>query len=143
MKRNCSISVIALSILLFLLFATIPHHHHGRIACVIIELCEEDNTINDEHTHHSETDSKKNHDESCIAESEFTIPSSIDEIKSKLSPNHNNTTLFPVLFLAGDLINHVLAESGIKSDYEEHILTYKSIDASQSHGLRAPPFSFS
>lgn len=138
MKRKCSISVIAVSIILFLILAVVPHHHHRGIACIVIELCEQDNAVNDEHTHHSDTDGEEAHDENCIAESKFTIPSSVDETKYKHSTDHNDTSSFP-LFLAGYLFNYCLESSFIESDYGKHILNYLSAEISQSHGLRAPP----
>ncbi|MCL3850969.1 MULTISPECIES: DUF6769 family protein [Bacteroidales] len=143
MKNKCSISAIVLSTILFLVFAVIPHHHHGGKACIVIELCELDNAINDEHTHHSDTDSEQNHDETCIAKSKFIIPTSVDETKLKVSDNQNDTVLFPIFFLVGNLFNYSLDSSFIESDYGEYILSYKSAAANQFHGLRAPPFTFS
>lgn len=138
LKRKYSISGIAVSIVLFLILAVVPHHHHRGIACIVIELCEQDNEINDEHTHHSDTSSEKSHDENCIAESKFTIPLSIDETKYKPSVGYNNTFLFPILFLLGNLYNPYLIS--IKSDYGEYILNYKATEVSRSYGLRAPPY---
>jgi len=143
LKNRCSISAIVLSTILFLVFASIPHHHHGGTACIIIELCEQDNAINDEHAHHSDTDNGTNHNETCIAESKFIISTSIDETKYKVSDNHNDTISFPVFFFAGNLFDYSLENSLIGFDYGEHILNYKSTEASQSHGLRAPPSIFS
>lgn len=140
MKRKCSIFAIAVSTVLFLILAVVPHHHHHRgIACAVIELCEQDNAVNDEHTRHSDADGENSHDESCVAESKFTIPSSVDETKYKLSTDDNDTSLPSVLFLAGELFSYRLGNSFIETDYGEHILNYISTEASQSHGLRAPP----
>ena len=30
-----------------------PHHHHGRLFCLVVELCSQDHTFNDIHTGHS------------------------------------------------------------------------------------------
>jgi len=143
LKRKCSISAIAVSTVLFLILAVIPHHHHRGVACVVIEQCEQDNAVNDEHTHHNDTDDGESHNGICIVESEFITPSSLDETKSKVFENLNdNTSLFLILFLAGDLFNSHLANLFIESDYGEYILNYTSVEASQSHSLRAPPAIF-
>lgn len=122
---------------MFLILAVVPHHHRG-IACIVIELCEQDYAVNDEHTQHSDTDGEEAHDENCIAESKFTIPSSVDETKYKPSTDHNSTSLFP-LFLAVDLFNYRLESSFIESGYGKYILNCISAETSQSYGLRAPP----
>lgn len=146
-KQKISISLITLSTMILLILAVIPHHHHEGMACVVMELCKHDNTINDEHTNHCDTSSNK-HTQSCVAEAEFTPPQFYNGIKSKLSlgDNQNNDNPFlyylPVLFLVSDLI--INAEHSLsKSEYGEHLTFYKSAEVSRFHGLRAPPRMFS
>lgn len=143
MKKFVSISFVALSSLILLLLAIVPHHHHEGLVCIVMEICEQDNQVNDEHTDHRELPNDNDHEQSCVAESEYTAPKTDDtRCKVPSCQNHDFTHLFPIFFLAADVLTF---DTGISlSDYKygEYILFYKSAEANQFHGLRAPPFSF-
>ena len=129
----------ATSILLILM--TVPHHHHDDgTACIIIEVCEHDNAINDEHTHHGEA-SDKGHNSKCPVEAEFVIPHPYDdENKYKISSNKEyNSHLFSAYFLVSSFIDFDSEYRFLKIEYEEHFFLYKSAEANQYNGLRAPP----
>jgi len=53
-KKYISISFVALSSLVLLLLAIVPHHHHEGLVCIVMEICEQDNQVNDKHTDHKE-----------------------------------------------------------------------------------------
>lgn len=142
MKRIISITSIAISVFVLLMFAILPHHHHEGAACIMMEFCEWDNTVNDEHTHHSEVPNE-GHNESCIFESKYIVSNFNNEIKCKASSckdyNHNHIQLFSVYFLAEDLLNFDTGNFCLSTEYGESISFYKLAEANQFHGLRAPP----
>ena len=166
MKRAISISFVALSTFVLLIHAVVPHHHHGGYVCFIMEECEGDNHINCDHSEHyglladcehnghhglpADCDHGAHHDgepvgcehnQSCIADAEYIDPQNSSEVKRKSysSQNHDFTQLFPILFLTSDFLTF---DAGVLlSDFKlnEYLLFYKSAEASQFHGLRAPP----
>ncbi len=142
MKRKISILSVAISVLVLLVFAILPHHHHEDWACVIMELCEQDNPVNDEHTHHNEA-SEEGHNGSCISESEYIVNNFNDETKCKVfsckDDNHSHILFFPIYFLVADSLNFDIGKSCPKTEYGEYISFYKSAEATQFHSLRAPP----
>lgn len=143
MKHLISISFITVSVFTLLIFIIVPHHHHTGSACFVMELCEQDNTINDEHTHHHNDDAK----ESCIVESEFVISHFNDETKYKVSSgkdyNFNHIYPFPVYFFVADFLNFGIDGSLNEINYDECTSIYKSAEVNQFHGLRAPPATLS
>ena len=146
MKRKISILFISVATFILLVLMTIPHHHHENgVACIVIEVCEHDNEINDEHTHHNDVPDKGN-SSNCLIEAEFTIPHPNDDIKYKISYRkdniHNNFQLFSAYFLVAGFINCDTEYLLPKNEYGEHFSFYKSAEANQYHGLRAPPSIF-
>ncbi|KAF5066375.1 hypothetical protein DSECCO2_264460 [anaerobic digester metagenome] len=145
MKKAVSISFIALSTLVLMLVAIVPHHHHEGTACIVTEYCEQDDAINDEHTHHGNI--PKGDDQSCVAEVDYIASSFNNGIKYKVakSESHDDNSysfLFSVYFLVSDFILNPEYLSS-KSDYGEFISFYKSAEANQFNGLRAPPYLLS
>jgi hypothetical protein len=141
LKQTVSISFLAGATLLLLAFMVFPHHHHyGGVVCYVVERCEQDGNINDEHTcHHDDI----NHHDCCIAEINYIVPSTYNDIKCKVFSRNNDHCLihlFPALcFPTGsDICNIDLL--AVKYGYGEVVSFYKSTDVSQNHGLRAPPF---
>lgn len=143
MKRIISIICIAISTLVLLVFAILPHHHHGEETCIVMEYCEQDDAINDEHTCHN-NETNEQHGGSCAVELKFTVPHFNDEAKCKISSckeyNHNHIYFSPVYFLVADFFRVDIGDSATGTDCVERISFYESADAGQSHGLRAPPF---
>ncbi|KAA6322231.1 hypothetical protein EZS27_028203 [termite gut metagenome] len=142
LKRIVSISFLAGATLLLLAFMILPHHHHyGGMVCYFMERCEQDGDINDEHTYHHVNDI--DHHDCCIAEINYIVPSTYNDIKCKVFSCNNDHCLihlFPVpCFPTGsDICNIDLL--AVKYGYGEVVSFYKFTDVSQNHGLRAPPF---
>jgi hypothetical protein len=146
MRRKISISFIAVSVIFLQALMVLPHHHHEGLACIVTEVCGQDNKINDEHTHHGDVPGEA-HNGTCVAEAEYIVPSSKIETGCKIlsckNDNHNHIYLFPVYFLLADLLSSDTGNSFFKTAYGEHISFYKSAEATQFNGLRAPPFILS
>lgn len=64
MRRLLDIHILALTTLLTIVTAVVPHHHHAGIACVVMEECEQDNSMNDRHTSHHD-DGQPNEEQQC------------------------------------------------------------------------------
>jgi len=142
LKRRISISFIALSTLMLLVLSFVPHHHHEGIFCVIMERCEQDDAVNDEHTQHG--DATDNHRQSCIAEAEYLALQSGNETKCKVScDNPDHTHLYPILFLVADFVLHNADKLSVKAEYREYTSFNKSAETSRFLGLRAPPIFLS
>ncbi|KAA6346888.1 hypothetical protein EZS27_005631 [termite gut metagenome] len=142
LKRTVSISCLAGATLLLLAFMIFPHHHHyGGWVCYVMERCEQDGDINDEHTCHHANDS--NHHDCCIAEIHYIVPSTYNDIKCKVfscNDNHCLIHLFPVLCFPMDSNICSIDLFAVKYGFGEVVSFYKFTDVSQNHGLRAPPF---
>ncbi|MDR1666504.1 MAG: hypothetical protein LBS03_02255 [Bacteroidales bacterium] len=140
MKRKISISAIAFVSLLVQVLVALPHHHHEGVFCMIMEHCERDSAINDEHTQHNDDSEASSHEKSCITEADYIAPEIPKETKCKISCNDlDHTHFFPVLFFLADLLNYSIDDFGAKPEYGEYISFYKSATTSRFHGLRAPP----
>lgn len=140
LKQKLSISFLSVAVFMLMVIAVVPHHHHSEMACLVMERCEQDRALNDEHTgHHS--DNKMAHN-SCISEIGYIAQQSDNETKCKVSScnNHNHIHLFPAFYLLADfLIYNNVAYSAPKPNLGEYLSFYKSAEISQFHGLRAPP----
>jgi hypothetical protein len=133
--------MLSVATFILLILMIVPHHHHDDgTACIIIEVCEHDNAIDDEHTHHGEAPDN-GHNSKCLVEAKFVIPHpNDDENKYKISTNKdNNSHLFSAYFLVASFIDFDSEYRFLKIEYEEHFLLYNSAEANQYHGLRAPP----
>lgn len=107
-----------------------------------MEYCVQDNTVNDEHTHHA-NDNKQ--EQNCVAESYFTIPQLNEKVKVKtpFSGNKENNFIVSLLYFppVGYWDNN-LVESFQKNKYCESFIFYHSAELSRQYGLRAPPHTF-
>jgi hypothetical protein len=131
-KRFISILFIATAGFVLQAVEVVPHHHHDGLPCIAA-------------SEHTDLPDGCGHD-TCLAESEYIAPKTIDEIKCRITScrNHDFSHLFPVLFLAADFLSFTteIPASGITCG-EDILLLYKSSDTGPSHGLRAPPFVIS
>lgn len=50
--RRTAFSVVSLAVLMVFFASWMPHHHHGKEACLTYEVCDVDGALNDEHTDH-------------------------------------------------------------------------------------------
>ncbi len=141
MKKFISIAFISLSSLVLLALAIVPHHHHKGLACMIMEICDEDNNINDEHTSHNNIPFDSNQSETCVADSEYTTPQSNRENQCKVTSCTDNHIihLFPLFYLVADNLVFDADAIGSFADYGEYIVFYTSAEANHFNGLRAPP----
>lgn len=140
MKRYIIISILSISTIILLGFRVIPHHHHAGIACIIMELCENDDKYNDEHTHHEELPELTNHDNSCITEIDVIIPSSDNEISIKILSDKDNFNHNLLFFLPTVSLNQISDTENSDTNYGEFIINYQSVKVNWSNGLRAPPY---
>jgi hypothetical protein len=140
MRVKKYISFIALATLMLLMSGIVPHHHHEGIACMVMEFCESDNAINDEHAHHHDKGNMP-YGALCVAESDYIVPQTHHDLKCKVSSctHLNHDYLFPILLLASDYLSDISAQASIQWEYGECILFYTTTCASSIHGLRAPP----
>jgi len=141
LKRILSISFTSMAIAVILVMAALPHHHHGAVTCLISEMCNGHDPINEDHTeHHNAEDS--GHSDSCITESQFITRSvrENNECNSSCSDDWHNH-LFPVFFFYADYI--VPQEENVHdAGFGEYIIYYKSIHTRGINGLRGPPSFF-
>ena len=140
MKRYIIISILSISTIILLGLRIIPHHHHAGIACIIMELCENDDRYNDEHTHHEELPEQTNHDNSCITEIDVIIPSSDNEILIKILLGKNDLNHNLLFFLPTVLLSQISDTENSDTDYGEFIINYQSVKVNRYNGLRAPPY---
>lgn len=142
MKKIISIAFIALSSLLLLIMTVVPHHHHKGLACMIIEICDEDNNVNDEHTSHSTIPFESQQGETCVADAEYTAPQSNKENQCKVASCADNHIihLFPLFYLAADNFVFDADALGSVTDYGDYIEFYTSAEANHFNGLRGPPY---
>ena len=127
-----------MAIAVILLMAGLPHHHHGAETCLIAEMCNGHDPIDDEHTEHHDAEDS-GHSGSCVTESQFIARSVRENSECNLSCSGDwHYHLFPVFFLYADYI--IPQEEDVpNSGFGEYIIYYKSIQTRGIHGLRAPP----
>ena len=141
MKRYLIISILALSTFFMLVLKVIPHHHHAEIACIIVELCENDAAYNDEHTHHEKTPEQNTHDNSCITEIDVIIPASDNEIIYKILSAKDHLNLSVLFILPTQLLSILTESTTSDTNYGgENLLYYQSAQLNRLNGLRAPPY---
>ncbi|WP_291598965.1 DUF6769 family protein [Bacteroides sp.] len=140
MKRYLIISILAISTFFMLVLKVVPHHHHAGIACIIIELCEDDDAYNDEHTHHEKTSEQNTHDNSCITEIDVIVPASDNEIIYKILSAKDHLDLSVLFILPVQLLSTLTESASSDKDYGEYILHYQSAHLNRLNGLRAPPY---
>ena len=103
------------------------------------EKCEQDSAISDKLTGHTHND--KSHSRSCSLESAFAIRKTDDGIKCKVhscdNPQHFH--IFPILYLGVDFLLYPEVSSSSQPEWGNNVSFYTSAEASQFHGLRAPP----
>ena len=56
MKRRLYIFSIWIATMGMLLSTVMLHHHHYERICMVVEVCSQDGTLNDEHTEHHDTE---------------------------------------------------------------------------------------
>lgn len=140
MKRILSIYPLVIATLFIIVFSAIPHHHHKEVLCMVMELCEQDNTYNDDHTDHG-TDQDIHHQNSCVPNVDYISSSGMT--KSSLDSGNGMLLHLPILFLLADILTLNLNTSELETIYDEYVVSYTSVVLGESCGLRAPPFKAS
>lgn len=141
MKRKISILSIAVSVFVLLTLAILPHHHHGGLACPVMEFCKQDNAYNDVHTHHH-IPVGQDGDSSCIIENGFIVTPSGVQMKNRdfsCKTDKHNYIYVLVGYLFDFWTDDFLSDVGPG----EYISFYKSAETYRFQGLRAPPVIFS
>lgn len=140
MKRILSTYPLVIATLLIIVFSTIPHHHHKEVLCMVMELCEQDNTYNDDHTDHG-TDRDKHHQTTCVSNIDYISSSTIT--KNSLDGEDGIPLHLSVIFLLADILAFDFNTSELETTYDGYVVSYTSVVLGESCGLRAPPFYLS
>ena len=135
---------MAVSIIILLILPLIPHHHHGSMECVIVELCTEiDHTDIDnkeengsDHNHHNlpmDPDDMN----SCIKKNQY-LYSKYNKIKSGITDDGSVdlSLLFTFIFYS---VNSVYPEEESQYPWDETPSFYRSVTLYGADSLRAPP----
>ena len=112
MKRILSIYPLVIATLFIIVFSAIPHHHHKEVLCMVMELCEQDNTYNDDHTDHG-TDQDIHHQNICVPNVDYISSSGMT--KSSLDSGNGMLLHLPILFLLADILTLNLNTSELET----------------------------
>ncbi|WP_270561732.1 DUF6769 family protein [Bacteroides cellulosilyticus] len=140
MKRILSTYPLVIATLFIIAFSALPHHHHKEVLCMVMELCEQDNTYNDDHTEHG-TDRDEHHQTACVSSVDYISSSSIT--KSSLDSENGISLHLPVIFLLADILALDFSASEPETTYDGYVVSYTSVVLGESCGLRVPPFYLS
>lgn len=135
MSKKYNIIIVILSAIILLVVPVIPHHHHEDVTCFTMELCENDNTYNDEHTSHPKTAESSESGTACIEESTYT------DSNTGTNNNSSDYKLNPDLIISILLFNYnglLCAEKQTRL-YGDYIIFYTSAEIDRSNALRGPP----
>lgn len=135
MRRTCSIAAVTVAIISIIVFSVIPHHHHNDVVCFIMELCEHDNSLNDEHTAHKPAESHKG---KCSVSSGLT---STAAYRNQPSFHEDGSVIpfFPLFCLTATLTDCGAAVCISEITHEEHSASRLLTRQVSCRGLRAPP----
>ena len=119
--------IVALAAIMLLAVPFIPHHHHDKALCTVVERCDNDNTDNDKHTGHNDDDT------ACIEDGGLFV--------SK-SDVHNNTSYKIIPAFVYAICRVAIAElfpvKKVPCEWEG-ITIYQSAELNRTNALRAPP----
>jgi hypothetical protein len=128
------------STLLLLASTFVPHHHHyDRIFCLVMERCEQDGMLNDEHTGHNHSSDGEMF---CILKTKYVVSEVRNEIKCKIVPcdrSHTFNQFSPVYLRTNEsAVNAQPLFAGLLP-YGDGAVFYSSVLLNSFNGLRAPP----
>ena len=117
--------------LLMIALPMVPHHHHQGTVCVVMERCQSDGAINDQHTHH-QSDENPRHQDQCVKT--FKAVPAID-------PDHSDVNEVPLCTLLYAFVEQWMAEvhQATAKQIDTYTIHYQSVDTRLSNTLRAPP----
>lgn len=142
MRQLFSIVPVSIAILLITVFSIIPHHHHKEVLCMVMEMCQEDNAYNDQHTTHDTSEEESNHGNDCVTNAQYTVPAKVLN-GSSVSHNGDNLHIFDCISLLISYITFTPEYSTTQTTYFGYVVSYKSAPLGLCCGLRAPPYSLS
>ena len=135
MRRLPNIIICTIGTLAMLIAPMIPHHHHGEVICAIMEQCEMDGEVNDEHTEHHGNQEGKGCS-SCDKNAQWY------DIKSSNQRYTHDTYALPLLTLLG-YEWHFEGKKTDKTRLKPRKSTPQACKLSvRTKGLRAPPRFF-
>ncbi|MFT3740649.1 MAG: hypothetical protein QM786_18010 [Breznakibacter sp.] len=141
MKRIISISLTVPAMLFLLVLTVVPHHHHGQLACVLKEICEDHGASHHRHVHHPDGQGNRSHDQDCFIEAKFIAPRPGGDAHQPFIDSGLNHIYFPLYFLAAETfaLEEISVSVVFGYEYGKYIAFYKPAESSRFHGLRAPP----
>lgn len=144
MKRIISIPFILISVVLLLVFAVFPHHHHGGMPCLTMEVCEDAKSCCETHHHHDHGGCSGHEEGSCIIEDAVVVAHLHNELQYKALQSDDcgldSAHYIPICFIVADLLNFA-DDALLPPEYPDGRQgDYTSADVSSPQGLRAPPF---
>nr|WP_305210078.1 DUF6769 family protein [Bacteroides intestinalis] len=142
MKQLFSILPISIAILLITVFSIVPHHHHKEVLCMVIEMCMEDNTINDQHTTHDTSGENAEHGHACITNAQYTAPTHVLK-GSFFSEDGSNQQAVYSLYLLASYLLYTPELPITRTVYGEYTVSYEFAPLGLCSGLRAPPYYLS
>lgn len=127
----------ALAMLTLLVFAVLPHHHHGVAVCVVVEHCTQSDDLHDGHNCCDDT----KHNNLCITETEYIAPDNSIKCRESSCDNHSHdhAHFLPLICVFLDTILCDVDPLIHKYEYGEYLAIYKSAYVGQCNSLRAPP----
>ena len=132
MRRLGNIIVWTIGVMAMLVAPMIPHHHHGEVVCTIMERCEMDDAVNDEHAEHH----GQEHGDGCTS---CDKSSQWFDIKNNNNRHLQDIYILPLLTLFGyEWHIEDIGEDVIKRNVRRS-MTYDTKSGGRTHGLRAPP----
>ncbi|MGN0282767.1 MAG: DUF6769 family protein [Prevotella sp.] len=132
MRRLSNIIIWSIGVMAMLIAPMIPHHHHGEVVCTIMERCEMDDVVNDEHTEHH----GNQHGEGCTS---CDKSAQWVDIKTNNQRHIQDIYLLPLLTLFGyEWHMEDIGTSAEKQAFRRS-MPYDSTSRGRTHGLRAPP----
>lgn len=117
--------------LLIIALPMVPHHHHHGTLCVVMERCQSDGAINDQHTHHH-SDENHHHQDECLKTFKAVVAN---------DPDHSVADNAPLCTLLIAFVEQWMAEQhhAVAKLLDGYSIHYQSINAAISGSLRAPP----
>ncbi|MGM9869308.1 MAG: DUF6769 family protein [Sodaliphilus sp.] len=118
--------------LLMIALPMVPHHHHHGTLCVVMERCQSDGAINDQHTRHHHSDENHHHQDECVKSFKAVMAN---------DPDHSDVDDAPLCTLLYAFVEQWIAEEhhAVTKLLDAYSIHYQSINAALSCALRAPP----
>lgn len=139
-KQFVSILLIFTVNILFLGHAVIPHHHHEGIPHFVFSISEHHHDTDDSDCCCAHSHSSHEKDDTCQLEKDIDVITESEKDYHSLicCDSNNHPDLYQAILLSFSFNQYLLDEDD-KVTNLPYLINYSSVDASQIHGLRAPP----